>query len=235
MLVGMFVGITYLVSVHDRRIAHSDAAVFCRALIYVEALLAYTCLITLQYFGPCVFAVKRTPETCFPLPEKLLHNMRASARNGERRGSVTSALKEATAGLGNLTDPAGERGVYCVRCFVWRAEDGHHCSECQRCFNDFDHHCGVLGCCVCGRGFKGNMWAFTLLITMAAVGLITAISSAALLSHPWAAEITMSRILETVGFWLGAILLCAYCAYRGFMWVFYDRHAHRRVNKRRDA
>ena len=52
MLVGMFVGITYLVSVHDRRIAHSDAAVFCRALIYVEALLAYTCLITLQYLGP---------------------------------------------------------------------------------------------------------------------------------------------------------------------------------------
>ena len=94
--------------------------------------------------------------------------MRSAALDDQEPATVTSALRAAASGLGNIKDPAGERGVYCVRCFVWRAEDGHHCSECNRCTNDFDHHCGVLGCCVGGRGRVGNMWLFTTLITMAA-------------------------------------------------------------------
>jgi hypothetical protein len=221
MFVCMFVGITWVAShAHKSSVSTGEAAMFCRAVIYFEALVAFSCLATLQYCGSCTVAVRRTPERCFPLPDELVHGLRRAHAEGPPSLSVTTALRHAASGMHNVSDPAGQRGVYCVRCFVWRAEDGHHCaprasdaatrtrthnirasphqlgppragvahayivplhtisgpfvrvcpgSECQRCVEDFDHHCGVLGCCVAGRGLKGNMWLFLTLISMAAV------------------------------------------------------------------
>ena len=166
LLVTMFVGITFTISHQSYAVGASDLGKFCRFVIYTEALIAFGCLFTLQYLGH-LFHVRRTPTTCFPLPDELVRRMRIAAADQDR-ATVTSAMRAAASGMGNIKDPAGERGVYCVRCFVWRDEDGHHCSECNRCTNDFDHHCGVLGCCVGGRGRVGNMWLFTTLISMAA-------------------------------------------------------------------
>ena len=37
---------------------------------------------------------------------------------------------------------------YCSTCRIWRAPSTSHCSACDRCVYNFDHHCGVLECCI---------------------------------------------------------------------------------------
>ena len=106
--------------------------------------------------------------TCFPVPDAMAEK--------RRRG-------EALATIGNITR---DGRTYCVRCLVWRPNDGgrsggragssltHHCQTCNRCVTEFDHHCGVFGRCIAGKcEFRGNMWAFRLILVMAASGAIT--------------------------------------------------------------
>lgn len=93
--------------------------------IYLEAAIAIVCLLGLMWGDPGT--IKRTPANCFPQPEIVAQKL----RNGESLANV-----------GNIAD---DGRVFCIRCLVWRADDGmtHHCSTCQRCVEDFDHHCGV--------------------------------------------------------------------------------------------
>ena len=49
-------------------------------------------------------------------------------------------------GLQNFVDES--RGVYCVKCCVWRPKGAVHCTTCRRCCRDHDHHCGFYGRCI---------------------------------------------------------------------------------------
>ena len=114
--------------------------------------LAMICLLGLL-FGDSG-EIQRSPEICFPLPPEVAQRL---------------ASGETLDGLANITDE--ERGIYCVRCFVWRPRYGaHHCRLCQRCTVDFDHHCGVFGRCIAGKGLSGNMKYFVGIIMAAVLG-----------------------------------------------------------------
>ena len=68
-----------------------------------------------------------------------------------------------------------------------------------------------------------------------AQGLASMIATAVLTSQSWTTTVTLSQILTKLVMYSGAIALVGYLGYRAFMWFFYDRHASRRVNKRRSV
>ena len=64
--------------------------------------------------------------------------------------------------------------ISCRICNVTREEEQKynisHCSECDICTREFDHHCGVMGNCI---GEK-NIWGFRLMLIMFIVAAIAA-------------------------------------------------------------
>jgi len=135
--------------------------------IYAEAATAIFCLLGLMWGDPGT--IKRTPANCFPLPDVVVQRLRS--------GHPISA------DLGNVRE---DDRVFCIRCLVWRQDDRdtHHCSTCQRCVVDFDHHCGVFGRCIAGDGMAGNMGYFKTLITMGVLGCMTCVSFMVISSGP---------------------------------------------------
>ena len=135
--------------------------------LYIEAFFAILCLLGIMWGDPGV--LKRSPETCFPLPQNIAEKLRQ---------------KQSLAGLENVYE--GQH-VFCVRCCIWRPDSSpplyrdntHHCSTCQRCVADFDHHCGVFGRCIAGKGWQGNMGYFKGILMMMFFGLITCIGTVA--------------------------------------------------------
>ena len=231
LIISIFVGTTLLITWNSDR----TAAKVGKAFILLETVLAYACLFALQYgdFG----TVRRGPKTSLPMPDIIVQRVHRELGLAPTT-SPMAAYQKAVNGLGNIRDDEGaEAGtIYCVRCFVWRRADGHHCSCCQRCVNDFDHHCGVLGCCVYGRGFEGNMWLFNSLLGMAACGMATTLMTPIFMFTSlasWLASNALAIVLAAAC--LGALV---YVGYRAFLWFFYDRHAHLRVGieaKRKEA
>ncbi|KAL1504467.1 hypothetical protein AB1Y20_010872 [Prymnesium parvum] len=139
-------------------------------LIYAEAIVALVCLLGILCADPGT--IQRSPSTCFPLPEQVAELVRAG---------------RPIEGLRNIRENGRS---FCVRCLVWRPdpqgragsdddsdefEEGevHHCSTCQRCVRDFDHHCGVFGRCIAGKGFAGTMGYFKVIISMGVAGCVT--------------------------------------------------------------
>ena len=177
--IAICVGLTHGVGLQVGRITGAAWWVFL-ALIYTMAATALLCLFGLLCGDPGV--VRRSEETCFPIPEEVQCRLKDGASTHE--------------GLSNIVD--GDR-TYCVRCLVWRnrAEPSggvssllgtkvcahaqpHHCRTCNRCVRSFDHHCGVFGRCIAGRGMRGNMKYFVLIIVMGYGGVfVTFITVAA--------------------------------------------------------
>ena len=165
-LITIFCGLTNAIALWGPS-AHTGAAwwvVF--VAIWGQTAIALVCLLAIMWADPGT--VRRSEATCFPVPDAVAEKL--------RRG-------ESLATIGNITR---DGRTYCVRCLVWRPNDGgrsggragssltHHCQTCNRCVTEFDHHCGVFGRCIAGKcEFKGNMWAFRLILIMAASGAIT--------------------------------------------------------------
>ena len=193
-----------------------------RWIIKLIIVLAYIIMVVL-WATNSRYAKRRSPAACFPLPAVLLDRARVLIRAAPP--GPTEALRSAASESKNLTDDDGR--VYCVRCFMWRTPRGHHCSTCQFCVeDDFDHHCTVLGCCIHGRGWRGNYWAFVLIIACAALDLAAAL-------HPLTAIVALKvtgsqRVAKLAMFATPPILIVA--AWRGMNWFFYERHAHLRAS-----
>lgn len=148
----------------------------CCGLIWAEAVVALVCLAGIQLGDPG--ELKRTRETCLPIPDEVQRTI-----NGPEPERQLTLLQ------GNLDGEDGR--VYCVRCFLWRPAHFwnhrvHHCRTCQRCVGDFDHHCGVLGRCIAGKGCSGNMKFFIGLLLCGHAGFWTfAASCSAALVWRW--------------------------------------------------
>jgi hypothetical protein len=103
--------------------------------IYGLAVFAVSFLLALIFGDPGT--VKRSEETCFPLPAEVSRKIAAG---------------ESLAGMSNIQhDDQAVLLTFCTRCLVWRPRDAHHCSTCQRCVVNFDHHCGFFGRCIAGK------------------------------------------------------------------------------------
>mmetsp|Transcript_90029 Transcript_90029/g.159425 ORF Transcript_90029/g.159425 Transcript_90029/m.159425 type:complete len:279 (+) Transcript_90029:32-868(+) len=135
---------------------------FCqvvRMLICTFAIIAGFCTLFLLCAG--AGEIRRSPSTCYPIPEEVATCLLANPR-------------QPTDGLSNIKSSRDSK-TYCVRCFVWRPgeEDysgkSHHCQICQRCVTGFDHHCGVFGRCI----VQANMICFTTVIAMLFCGMLT--------------------------------------------------------------
>mmetsp|Transcript_88783 Transcript_88783/g.246619 ORF Transcript_88783/g.246619 Transcript_88783/m.246619 type:complete len:317 (-) Transcript_88783:154-1104(-) len=164
------IGNSYLVGWLSREVIWASNAV-----VYVAALVAMICLFGLMWGDPGV--LRRSKETCLPLPEEVAERL----GGGQPLQPMENILIEGR--------------TYCSRCLLWRVpslpegqsttelcecfgtpKDNriHHCSTCQRCVEHFDHHCGVFGRCIAGRGFGGNMGYFKVIICTGQVGCLWA-------------------------------------------------------------
>jgi hypothetical protein len=115
----------------------SEDALPWKIAIYTEALIALVCLLGLMWGDPGT--LKRSPEACFPQP--------AVVAEALQRGDVRS--------LSTMQNVRENGATFCVRCLIWRPDETvHHCSTCQRCVRDFDHHCGVFGRCIAGQSMR---------------------------------------------------------------------------------
>lgn len=158
-IIALFVGITHLLPLATETMP-GGLWWLCFLAIHSEAVVAYACLLGILFANPG--NITRTPASCLPIPTEVADRIK------QRRPMD---------GLPNLVN--GDR-TYCVRCLVWRPQGVavHHCSTCQRCVVEFDHHCGVFGRCIAGkkpweRPFEGNMSYFMVIIGMAYAGAVT--------------------------------------------------------------
>ena len=127
-------------------------------ILWSEGFVIVICLMGILYIDPCT--IKRTPETCLPLPPMIAERLLQGA---------------SLDGVANVEE---DGRVYCVRCLVWRppqcAMRTHHCNKCERCVSSFDHHCVFFGRCIAGTGCRsGNLPFFRGLLLMTLLGVVT--------------------------------------------------------------
>jgi len=155
-----------------------EAVLFAgRSVVFAAAAFAFYCLCGLMFADPGTLL--RTERTCLPVPSTVAEKLRAREPPPYLVDNITN-----------------DKHVYCVRCLMWRVPNPpceedfctrvdccskevnriHHCSTCQRCVEHFDHHCGVFGRCIAGRGVGGNMGYFKGIIAACNVGSVVSIS-----------------------------------------------------------
>lgn len=182
-------------------------------VMWTEAALALACLIGLYIKDPGT--VKRSPSTCSPMPETVIQRLSEGKDVDD---------------LANIWE--GEKS-YCMRCLVWRdpqsdpvLDEGcaaathdrcsrlhcgtgsraHHCSVCERCVLNFDHHCQIFGICIAGQGCSGNIGIFHCLLSLGCAAPATA-ATLGILVGLYAAAKDVPWTLIVLPLWFCIILL----------------------------
>ena len=155
--------------------SHQVGKIILLTLVYTEAVVALVCTVGVLCADPCV--VKRSPETCNPVPLAVESWILAGGGTFNLRPPDLEHY---------IQGPGPNRRIYCTRCLVWRNTDGKsishfHCNICQRCCAYHDHHCNVFGRCIAGdprfwkkgRGSCGNILYFHSVIISGVCAFIT--------------------------------------------------------------
>ena len=77
-------------------------------------------------------------------------------------GTIKSEPLETVKKLLNNED-CGDLTKYCYKCYVKKTITSKHCIVCNKCYEDFDHHCYWINKCVAGKNF--NIFLFFLFET----------------------------------------------------------------------
>ena len=183
----------------DDLLAAEDVGVFAfHVCISAQAAFSFCCLMLLVS-DVCRRTVGRSEAACFPLPDDIQRFLET------RKGSPL---------MENRRDEAGRRS-FCIRCLVWREdkERVHHCTICQRCVPDWDHHCFAFGVCISGTLWppRGNRLVFVCQILVAATALVTLLGSTAYLmwAHGHFASVSLLHTDEFTPPWKRAVVLAA--------------------------
>ncbi|KAH7438478.1 hypothetical protein KP509_04G016600 [Ceratopteris richardii] len=75
-----------------------------------------------------------------------------------------------TNGLSNMALWSGQWSQLCPTCKIVRPVRSKHCSSCNRCVDQFDHHCPWISNCV----GKRNKWDFVVFLTIETVSMLVA-------------------------------------------------------------
>ena len=125
--------------------------------------------------------IHRSSTNCFPLPTEVQPWAESASqfRASETRdvGTLSPEISVDSPTELYITSSKGDGRVYCVRCLVWRPAGvkTFHCSTCQRCVREYDHHCSVFGRCIAGSGCSGNKMYFRMLLFAGVVGYTTTV------------------------------------------------------------
>jgi len=156
-LFSLFVVVVHSIS---EEIPDSYAKVM-QGTVHAATFVAALCWAAVVFSDPGV--VKRTAQNCFPVPPDVEDRLRRGLPLPDNRPSKLEDRSRWRLESEHLTKREKEGGnnlSYCVRCMVWRPNHAYHCTCCQRCVLHFDHHCGMFGVCIAGKGWAVGNWRY---------------------------------------------------------------------------
>eukprot|EP00759_Apiculatamorpha_spiralis_P043651 PhF_6_TR40930/c0_g1_i1/m.61919/K16675/ZDHHC9_14_18; palmitoyltransferase ZDHHC9/14/18 len=163
------------ISVHDSNMPHSIhafsitvVALFCIFVAYevhfIHVIIAVI-LISTTYIMT-ILGANSDPGICTPTEAEMVPPLPQTPADGSaptvrRCRNIILQDRDVVEAVGPLKDNTYVRR-FCGTCNIVRPVRVSHCPECDYCIHEFDHHCGVLGCCVGKRTWRYFTWYIVL-------------------------------------------------------------------------